>query len=115
MTFGEAAKTSARRRPVREYSDDIEAPEVAPALPCDPEDTPEEEPVEQASRRGINTSFTTSVAVKKLQRKKREQVLSCVRAQAREHAHMRSVGGKARGTVFFCPVSRGARYFSRES
>jgi hypothetical protein len=75
MKFGEAAKTSARRRPVRENSDDIEAPEEAPALPCDPEDTPEEEPVkEKAWQRGSTTSFTTSVAVKKLQRKKREQV-----------------------------------------
>jgi hypothetical protein len=56
MKFGEAAKTSARRRPVRENSDDIEAPEEAPALPCDPEDTPEEEPVkEKAWQRGSTT------------------------------------------------------------
>jgi hypothetical protein len=41
--------------------------------------------------------------------------LMCARAQAREHPHMRSVGGKARGTVIFFPVSRGARCFSRES
>jgi hypothetical protein len=84
MTFGEAAKTSARRRPAREESDDIEAPEEAPLPcdPCDPEDTLEEGTASVEDEKGggssLVTSLVMSVAVKKLQRKKIEQVV-CAR------------------------------------